>query len=133
MPKLKNNSEPKIISLFSGCGGLDLGFHLEGYEAIWANEINNWAADTYELNFKDAKVDRRSILDIDPYTEEQIPKADLVIGGFPCQDFSIIWKRPGLDGTRGSLYKEFLRFVDAKKPKAFVAENVRGILTLPLS
>jgi len=120
-------TNPKVISLFSGCGGLDLGFHLEGYEVIWANEFNKWAADTYELNFKNSTVDRRSILDIDPYNE--VPFADIVIGGFPCQDFSIIWKRPGLDGERGNLYQEFLRFIAAKKPKAFVAENVKGILS----
>lgn len=122
-------NSPKLISLFSGCGGLDLGFHLEGYQVVWANEFNRWAANTYERNFKGALVDRRSILDIDPYKERKVPSADLVIGGFPCQDFSIIWKRPGLDGSRGSLYKEFLRFIDAKKPKAFVAENVKGILS----
>lgn len=122
-------NKPKVISLFSGCGGLDLGFHLEGYEVIWSNEFNKWAADTYELNFKNSTVDRRNILNIDPYNEKDVPSPDLVIGGFPCQDFSIIWKRPGLEGDRGSLYQEFLRFIDAKKPKAFVAENVKGILS----
>ena len=66
---------------------------------------------------------------IDPYTDPTIPDCDLILGGFPCQDFSIIWKQPGLDGSRGNLYKSFLRFVDAKKPLAFVAENVKGILT----
>jgi len=121
--------KPKVISLFAGCGGLDLGFHLEGYDVVYSNEFNKWAADTYELNFKDSKVDRRSILEIDPYCEKSVPSCDIVIGGFPCQDFSIIWKRPGLEGDRGSLYKEFLRFIDAKKPKAFVAENVKGILS----
>lgn len=64
-----------------------------------------------------------------PYSDKNIPECDIILGGFPCQDFSIIWKRPGLDGERGNLYKSFLRFVDAKKPKAFVAENVKGILT----
>ncbi len=124
-----SRSKPKVISLFAGCGGLDLGFHLEGYDIVWANEFNKWAADTYERNFKKIKVDRRNILDIDPYNEREIPSADLIIGGFPCQDFSVIWKRPGLNGSRGSLYQEFLRFIDAKKPKAFVAENVKGILS----
>lgn len=127
--KLKAENKPKMISLFSGCGGLDLGFHLEGYDVVWANEFNKWAADTYELNFKETCVNRTSILEVDPYRDKQVPSADLIIGGFPCQDFSIIWKRPGLKGNRGCLYKEFLRFVDAKKPKAFVAENVRGILS----
>jgi len=128
-PKENKNIRPTVISLFSGCGGLDLGFHLEGYDVVWSNEFNKYAADTYELNFKNASVDRRSVLAIDPYKEKNIPSPDLVIGGFPCQDFSIIWKRPGLEGNRGSLYQEFLRFVDAKKPKAFVAENVKGILS----
>ena len=127
--KLDETTKPRVISLFSGCGGLDLGFHLEDYEVVWSNEFNKWAADTYELNFKGAAVDRRSILEIDPYKDKKIPSTDLIIGGFPCQDFSIIWKRPGLEGNRGSLYQEFLRFIDAKKPKAFVAENVKGILS----
>ena len=108
---------------------MDLGFHFENYDVIWANEYNKWAADTYERNFNGVLVDRRSILDIDPYTEKNIPESDLILGGFPCQDFSIIWKRPGLNGSRGNLYREFLKFVDAKKPKAFVAENVKGILS----
>lgn len=127
--QLDAKTKPKVISLFSGCGGLDLGFHLEGYDVAWSNEFNKWAADTYERNFNGASVDRRSILDIDPYKDKKIPESDLIIGGFPCQDFSIIWKRPGLNGSRGSLYQEFLRFIDAKKPKAFVAENVKGILS----
>lgn len=119
---------PSVLSLFSGCGGLDLGFHLEGFNTIWANEINVDAANTFELNLG-CPVDRRSIVDIDPYSDVSIPMGDLVLGGFPCQDFSIIWKQPGLEGERGNLYKDFLRFVHAKKPKAFVAENVKGILT----
>lgn len=120
---------PRIISLFAGCGGMDAGFHLEGYETVWANEFNQWAANSYEANFEGVRVDRRSILDIDPRNERGIPDADLIIGGFPCQDFSMTWKRPGLDGARGGLYKEYLKFIKLKKPKAFVAENVRGILS----
>mgnify|MGYP000839746596 FL=1 len=78
---------------------------------------------------RDSIIVEGDIEQIDPYTDKTIPNCDLVLGGFPCQDFSIIWKRPGLNGERGNLYKSFLRFVDAKKPKAFVAENVKGILT----
>ena len=66
---------------------------------------------------------------VDPNRNKNIPACDLILGGFPCQDFSMIWKRPGLNGERGNLYKSFLRFVAAKKPKAFVAENVKGLLT----
>ncbi len=122
------NTAPRIISIFSGCGGLDLGFHQQGYEVVWANDINPWAVETFRKNFGDVVV-RRDIDEVDPYTDNTIPGCDLILGGFPCQDFSIIWKRPGLNGERGNLYKSFLRFVDAKKPKAFVAENVKGLLS----
>lgn len=119
---------PKILSLFSGCGGLDLGFHFEGYKTVWANDNNKWACETFKRNFGDVMF-LGDIEEAGPYTDESIPDCDIVLGGFPCQDFSIIWKRPGLNGERGNLYKSFLRFVDAKKPKAFVAENVKGILS----
>ena len=118
-----------IVSLFSGCGGLDLGFEQVGdYKTLWANDFKHEACETFRKHFGDIIVEG-DIEQIDPYTDKTIPNCDLVLGGFPCQDFSIIWKRPGLNGERGNLYKSFLRFVDAKKPKAFVAENVKGILT----
>ena len=119
--------KPKILSLFSGCGGLDLGFHDQGYETAWANDFDEWAVKTFRKNFGDVIV-HGDVEAIDPYASS-IPDCDLILGGFPCQDFSMIWKRPGLKGERGNLYKSFLRFVDAKKPKAFVAENVKGLLT----
>ncbi len=122
------NNSPKIISLFSGCGGLDLGFHQEGYETVWANDFDHWACETFKKNIGDVIVEG-DIEQIDPYDNKTIPDCDIVLGGFPCQDFSMIWKRPGLDGERGNLYKSFLRVVDAKKPKVFVAENVKGLLT----
>ncbi len=124
----KNTLRPKIISLFAGCGGLDLGFHQQGYDVVWANDFNEWAAATYKHNLGDVMV-CKDIEKIDPYKDKNIPACDLVLGGFPCQDFSMIWKRPGLNGERGNLYKSFLKFVAAKKPKAFVAENVKGLLT----
>ena len=118
---------PRIVSLFSGCGGLDLGFHLEGYSTVWANDFSPWAVASFKKKFGDVIL-HEDITSINPYTDS-IPDCDLVLGGFPCQDFSVIWKRPGLNGTRGGLYRHFLEFVDAKKPKAFVAENVKGLLT----
>lgn len=124
----KTNAKPKIISLFSGCGGLDLGFHQEGYETVWANDFDHWACESFKKNIADVIVEG-DIEKIDPYNNPDIPDCDIILGGFPCQDFSMIWKRPGLDGERGNLYKSFLRFVDAKKPKVFVAENVKGLLT----
>lgn len=119
---------PTIVSIFSGCGGLDLGFHMEGYQTIWANDFAEWAVASFRENLGDV-IHYGDITKIDPYTDKTIPDCDLVLGGFPCQDFSVIWKQPGLNGKRGGLYRHFLEFVDAKKPKAFVAENVKGLLT----
>ncbi len=116
---------PAMISLFAGCGGLDLPFHRAGYKTKLVNEFNQDAARTFERNFG-IRVNTNPIEDLDM---ESLPKADLVTGGFPCQDFSQIWKRPGLKGTRGNLYTYFLEVVDRTKPKAFIAENVLGILT----
>lgn len=120
--------KPKIVSIFSGCGGLDFGFHMEGYETVWANDFSEWACGSFAANFGDV-IQCKDIAKVNPYTDSSIPECDLVLGGFPCQDFSIIWKQPGLDGTRGGLFKHFAEFVDGKKPKAFVAENVKGLLT----
>ena len=114
----------------SSCNGTpeDLFAEMGDYKTLWANDFKHEACETFRKHFGDIIVEG-DIEQIDPYTDKTIPNCDLVLGGFPCQDFSIIWKRPGLNGERGNLYKSFLRFVDAKKPKAFVAENVKGILT----
>ena len=119
---------PRVLSLFSGCGGLDLGFEMEGYTTVWANDFNHWACETFKNHFGDVIVEG-DIEKIDPYNNKTIPDCDIILGGFPCQDFSLLWKQPGLNGERGNLYKSFLRFIDAKKPKAFIAENVKGLLT----
>ena len=125
---MAKKQKPKVVSIFSGCGGLDLGFHLEGYETIWANDFAPWAVESFRNYFGDV-IHLQDITKINPYTDETIPNCDLVLGGFPCQDFSIIWKQPGLNGKRGGLFRHFAEFVDAKKPKAFIAENVKGLLT----
>lgn len=120
--------KPRVVSIFSGCGGLDYGFHMEGYDTIWANDFAEWACKSFAANFGEV-VHLKDITKIDPYSDKTIPECDIVLGGFPCQDFSIIWKQPGLNGTRGGLFRHFAEFVDAKAPKAFVAENVKGLLT----
>lgn len=120
--------KPTIVSIFSGCGGLDLGFEEEGYETIWANDNAEWAVESFKANFGNV-IHLKDITKINPYNDQTIPDCDMVLGGFPCQDFSVIWKQPGLNGTRGGLFRHFAEFVDAKKPKAFLAENVKGLLT----
>ena len=76
----------KVISLFSGCGGLDLGFEKAGYDIVWANEYDKdiWA--TYRLNHKSTILDTRSITDI---SEDEVPDCDGIIGGPPCQGSSM--------------------------------------------
>jgi len=117
--------KPRLISLFSGCGGMDLPFHKAGFKVVWAIDSNKYACKTFSRNIADVIIND-SIENIDI---AQVPEADICIGGFPCQDFSLIWKRPGLEGTRGNLYTYFLDFVNKKKPKSFVAENVKGLLS----
>ena len=114
-----------IVSLFSGCGGMDLGFKQAGYQLVWANDFDQKACDTYRLNLGNHIVHG----DIADVNLKNIPDCDVMIGGFPCQDFSMIWKRGGLKTDRGNLYKYFVKAVSIKRPKVFVAENVKGLLT----
>lgn len=120
----KQINKPKLISLFSGCGGLDWGFK-DDYDIVWANDFDHAACQTYARNFG-AHIVEGSIVDID---FSDVPDADIITGGFPCQDFSMVYKREGLETDRGNLYKQFVRAIKAKKPKVFVAENVKGLLT----
>ncbi len=119
------SNAPKLVSLFSGCGGLDLGFKMAGYEIVWANDFDHWSCETYKRNFGDHILEG----DITKINFDEIPDADIITGGFPCQDFSMIWKREGLGTERGNLYTYFVKAVKTKMPKVFVAENVKGLLT----
>ena len=125
--KLKSvgKPKPKLVSLFSGCGGLDYTFHKAGYELVWANDFNLNATKTFARNIS-KKITTTSIKEVNLLS---LPKADIVLGGFPCQDFSQIWKKPGLNGTRGNLYSYFVETVSVTKPKIFIAENVKGLLS----
>ena len=114
-----------VISLFSGCGGMDLGFHQAGFNIKWANDIEQRACETYAKNIGNHIV----CGDITQLDYSKIPDADLILGGFPCQDFSMIWKRGGITTDRGNLYQNFVEIVSQKQPLMFVAENVKGILT----
>lgn len=138
----------KVVSLFSGCGGLDLGIeggfkYLNDYydknpfKVIWANDINEKATQTQKLNFKSVNVvcqDITKILDDNNISvldnEFNLPhSADVVIGGFPCQDFSLAGKRQGLNVQRGRLYQSMARVIKILKPKVFLAENVKGLIS----
>lgn len=114
-----------IISLFSGAGGLDLGFHQAGFNTIWANEYDKEIWETFETNFSDTKLDRRSIVNI---PSSEIPEALGLIGGPPCQSWSEAGSLRGINDKRGQLFFEFIRVLRDKKPLFFLAENVSGML-----
>lgn len=119
-----NNYKPKVISLFSGCGGLDLGFEKAGFDVVWANDFDADAQAVYALNM--GEIDGRDIRDIH---EDEIPCGDILIAGFPCQPFSNAGNRKGIHDSRGMLYKECLRIIKSKMPKVIVFENVKGLLS----
>ena len=116
----------KVISLFSGAGGFDLGLVQSGHTIVWANDNDIDACETYRNNIG-SHIVCSDIEDVDLNT---IPDADVIVGGFPCQGFSMANKSRSIDDERNKLYKYFAKVVATKKPKYFLAENVRGILSL---
>lgn len=116
----------KIISLFSGAGGLDLGLINAGNDVIWANDIDKDAVETYKENIGNHII----CDDIKNIKIEELPDADVVVGGFPCQGFSQANLLRTVDDDRNLLYKFFYNTIKIKQPKFFVAENVKGILSL---
>ncbi len=114
-----------IISLFSGAGGLDLGFEKAGFKTIWANEYDKEIWETFERNFPNTILDRRSISNI---PSNEIPEAIGLIGGPPCQSWSEAGKLKGIKDERGQLFFEFIRVLRDKQPLFFLAENVSGML-----
>lgn len=115
----------KVVSLFAGAGGMDIGFDLEGFKTIWANDFDKDSCLTHK-EWSKAEVVHAPIEKIDL---DCIPKADVVLGGFPCQGFSLAGPRK-VDDKRNVLFRNFVAVIDKLQPKAFVAENVKGILTL---
>jgi DNA (cytosine-5)-methyltransferase 1 len=116
----------RVVSLFSGAGGLDLGFIKAGHEVVWANDNYEDAVETYKLNIGNHIICK----DIREVPSEVIPNHDILIGGFPCQGFSLANTGRNEKDERNKLYLEFLRVLEDKKPLFFVAENVKGILSL---
>lgn len=114
-----------VVSLFAGCGGLDLGFEKAGFNILWANEFDSTIHATYRLNHPKTILNTS---DIRTLTGEDIPDCDGIIGGPPCQAWSEGGKRLGIEDPRGQLFLDYIRIVKDKKPKFFVIENVQGIL-----
>ena len=117
--------KPKVVALFSGAGGLDLGFKQAGHNVIWANEYDKEIWETFEFNHPKTPLDRRSIVQV---PSEEVPDCDGIIGGPPCQSWSEAGALRGIEDERGQLFYEFIRLLRDKQPKFFLAENVSGML-----
>lgn len=120
----------RVVSLFSGIGGLDKGFIDAGYQVIWANDFDKYAVQTYSANFSHPIV----FEDINKISLEDIPPHDVLIGGFPCQPFSMMGEQRGFDDIRGTLFfrvAEIIQYQIAhnRKPSVIVLENVRALKT----
>lgn len=113
------------VSLFCGAGGLDIGFERAGFKIIWANDFDADACRTHE-NWSDAEV---VCADIAKVNIDTIPASDIILGGFPCQGFSLSGPRK-IDDSRNVLYKHYVKVVREKRPLMFVGENVKGLLTM---
>ena len=112
----------RVISLFSGCGGLDLGFEKAGCEIPVANEFDKTIWETFEVNHPNTKLIRGDIRQVH---EEVFPNdIDGIIGGPPCQSWSEAGSLRGIDDDRGKLFYEYIRILKDKQPKFFLAENV---------
>lgn len=119
--------KPTVISLFSGAGGMDLGFIEAGFDIVWANDFQKDAVITYQNNIGNHIIHG----DIRAVKSSDIPNnPDIVIGGFPCQGFSIANKYRSMEDERNFLYRELWRIIRDKQPKFFLAENVKGLISM---
>lgn len=115
----------KVASFFAGVGGIDLGFKKAGFDIIWANEFDTYPATTYKQN-NDSFILVKDIKDV---KEKDIPSFDVMIGGFPCQAFSVAGYRKGFEDERGNLFFELERIFKNKKPEIIFLENVKNLET----
>lgn len=115
----------RVASLFSGIGGIDLGFQQAGFDIVWANEFDKDAARTYRYNFGPAHLVEADVRSVNPDT---IPAFDVLVAGFPCQPFSIMGFKKGFKDPRGNLFFEIARIAEAKLPGVIFLENVANLL-----
>ena len=114
-------------SFFAGVGGIDLGFEEQGFKTIYANEFDTKARETFSLNFPHVQLDGRDIREV---SASEVPTVDVIVGGFPCQAFSIEGYRQGFrdEKGRGILFFELARIIDEKQPQAIFLENVKNLV-----
>ncbi|WP_343003244.1 DNA cytosine methyltransferase [Clostridium sp. 2218st1_F5_2218SCRN_220325] len=121
------NNKYKVASFFGGVGGIDLGFEqTKKFETIYINEFDKNAQETISVNFPQVKLDRRDIHEVGNI---EVPKTDIIVGGFPCQAFSIAGYRKGFEDERGDLFFELLRIIKYHTPQAIFIENVKNMVT----
>lgn len=123
--RILSTNSPKVISLFAGAGGMDLGFIQAGFEIVWANDLDKDCCETYKRNLKSPIV----CSDISNIQISDIPQADVIIGGPPCQGFSVAGKMDPND-PRSRLVWFFTKVIEVKRPRYFVMENVKALGTL---
>ena len=123
----KNSKTYKTLDLFAGIGGIRMGFEKAGFETVFGNDFDPYCKLTYDLNFKDVPL---KVADIAKVKSSELPDFDILLGGFPCQPFSIAGYRRGfLDTGRGDLFFEIVRILRDKKPQAVFLENVKNLRT----
>ena len=117
-------NKPLLAGLFSGVGGIELGFKKAGAEVVFSNDIDEKASITFNLNHKNALF----VEDLIELPSKSIPKFDILTGGFPCQAFSVAGYRKGFGDPRGNIFWEIARVIDAKKPSVIFLENVKNLV-----
>ena len=119
--------ELTVASFFTGVGGIDLGFESQDFRTIYANEFDEKARETFALNFPHVQLDERDIREI---SASEVPLTDIIVGGFPCQAFSIEGYRQGFrdEKGRGTLFFELARIIEEKQPQAIFLENVKNLV-----
>lgn len=120
-----NSKKLKVASFFAGVGGIDIAFNKAGFDIIWANEIDKLPIETYRLNNKNEIVEK----DIKKLNIKKIPNFNILIGGFPCQAFSVAGYRKGFEDERGTLFFDLLTIIKEKKPQIVFLENVKNLET----
>ncbi len=120
---MKSKKKFRFIDLFSGIGGFRIAFERAGGRCVFSSDIDKWANETYRMNFGETPTG-----DITKINSSEIPDHDVLCAGFPCQPFSIAGRRLGFSDTRGTLFFEIERILSDKKPKAFILENVKGLI-----
>ena len=121
------SSELTCASFFAGVGGIDLGFEEQGFKTIYANEFDTKARETFSLNFPHVQLDGRDIREV---SASEVPTVDVIVGGFPCQAFSIEGYRQGFrdEKGRGTLFFELARIIEEKQPQVIFLENVKNLV-----